>query len=302
MSNDAAHRADLITRIRALSAPLDPIPTNVDPVLPKLDDVRGVLFDVYGTLFISGSGDVGTAAATNRAPAFVEALRAVGVTMSKAAGERGPSLIERAIHDDHNQTRRTKNVNYPEVDIRDIWSRVLEQLRDDGAIDDIPDAPTVEQLAVEYECRVNPVWPMPGVGDTLTALRERGLRLGIVSNAQFFTPLLFPALLDRELGAFGFDAAACRWSYVNREAKPFTRMYEDALQAWRNDAGIEPRQVLYIGNDMRNDIWPASRLGCRTALFAGDQRSLRLRKDDKRLTHIKPDVIIGDLSQLLSVL
>jgi putative hydrolase of the HAD superfamily len=56
--------------------------------------------------------------------------------------------------------------------------------------------------------------------------------------------------------------------------------------------------VLYIGNDIRNDIWPADRLGCRTALFAGDARSLRLREDDERLSDVKPDRVVTALGQI----
>ena len=50
----------LIERIRALSQPLDVIPTSVAEQLPRLEDIRAVIFDIYGTLFLSGSGEVGT--------------------------------------------------------------------------------------------------------------------------------------------------------------------------------------------------------------------------------------------------
>ena len=56
--------------------------------------------------------------------------------------------------------------------------------------------------------------------------------------------------------------------------------------------------MLYVGNDLRNDIWPASLTGCRTALFAGDARSLRLREDDPRYASVDPDRIVTALSQI----
>jgi len=52
------------------------------------------------------------------------------------------------------------------------------------------------RLAVEYECRVNPVWPMPAALETIETLRARGFRLGIVSNAQFYTPLIIEAKIS----------------------------------------------------------------------------------------------------------
>ncbi len=42
-----------------------------------------------------------------------------------------------------------------------------------------------------------------------------------------------------------------------------------------------------------------AQLGLKTALFAGDQRSLRLREHDPRCSTLEPDLIITKLSQLL---
>ena len=57
-----------------------------------------------------------------------------------------------------------------------------------------------------------------------------------------------------------------------------------------------------MGNDMLNDILPARSVGFRTALFAGDKRSLRLRRDDPRCNNLKPDMILTDLIQLVGLL
>ena len=57
--------------------------------------------------------------------------------------------------------------------------------------------------------------------------------------------------------------------------------------------------ALYIGNDMLNDIYPAKNAGFNTALFAGDARSLRLRKDVAECKNLSADLVITDLIQLL---
>jgi len=49
---------------------------------------------------------------------------------------------------------------------------------------------------------------------------------------------------------------------------------------------------------MLNDIQPSGELGFRTALFAGDERSLRLREGDRRVENVSPDLIITDLRVL----
>ena len=53
-----------------------------------------------------------------------------------------------------------------------------------------------------------------------------------------------------------------------------------------------------VGNDVRNDLLGARAAGLRTALFAGDARSLRLRRDDPRSAAVCPDLVLTHLSQL----
>jgi putative hydrolase of the HAD superfamily len=139
---------------------------------------------------------------------------------------------------------------------------------------------------------------MPGLREVLARIRAEGLILGIVSNAQFYTPLMLEAFLERPFAELGFDPDCCAFSYRLLEAKPSTRIYEEALAGMERVHSIAPREVLYVGNDMRNDIWPASLTGCRTALFAGDARSLRLREDDPRCAHVTPDRVVTRLQQI----
>jgi putative hydrolase of the HAD superfamily len=143
---------------------------------------------------------------------------------------------------------------------------------------------------------------MPGARELIETLEQRGMLMGIVSNAQFYTPLVFEALLEKDLVTLGFRPELCAWSYQSREAKPSRRLFQGPLEVLDRQFATPPQQVLYIGNDMLNDIWPASRLGCRTALFAGDRRSLRRRVTDPRCRGVEPDVVVTALDQLLDVL
>ena len=155
----------------------------------------------------------------------------------------------------------------------------------------------LERLAVEYEARANPVWPMPGLTACLRSLRKNRLLLGIISNGQFYTQELFPALLGQRAEFWGFDSELQYYSYQHGRAKPAPELYEMAARALRR-RGVKPAGVLYAGNDMLNDIRPARAVGFRTALFAGDARSLRLRQGDPQLDGISPDVVLTALAQL----
>jgi putative hydrolase of the HAD superfamily len=290
--------AHLIRRLRSLSSELLPRPTGLESRLPALPGLRAVLFDVYGTLFISASGDIGTAAGESRAAAFQAALAACGFeAAAPRTAARGSAWLLEEIRAAHSRARGEGN-EHPEVDILSLLKSTFDRLRRENEIPTRPNAARLRRFALEYEARHNPCWPMPGVRELLAALRARGLVLGIVSNAQFYTPLLFPALLGVSHRRLGFLDAACVWSYRLLEAKPSRRLFRMAAAALAERRGIEPAQILYVGNDMLNDIWPARACGFRTALFAGDSRSLRLREDDPRCRGLAPDALLTGLPQL----
>lgn len=307
--NDDLYR-NLQTRIRTLSSPLEPRPTEENAAAEPLSGIRAVLFDIYGTLVISASGDIGLAGEQDESGAFRAALAATGIEPPQNAG---PAALKDAIRRFH-ALQKAAGVEFPEVDIVAMWQEVMDGDENGGGAPDVPlphacaevnrdtgrsrHGPLMERLAVEYECRVNPVWPMPGLEQVLKELNSRGLVLGIVSNAQFYTPLMLEAFLGMPLSRFGFDPACCAYSYRLLEAKPSTRIYAQALSGLTADHGIDPGEVLYVGNDVRNDIWPAAQVGCRTALFAGDARSLRLRRDDPRCARVTPDRVVTDLRQI----
>ena len=91
----------------------------------------------------------------------------------------------------------------------------------------------------------------------LEALRERGLRLGLVSNA--IDP---PALLHRDLERLGvaerLDVAL--FSSEVGWRKPHPAMFERALA----ELGVEPGRTLFVGDNLVNDVGGAGALGMRT--------------------------------------
>jgi len=276
----------LSSLLRRHSSPLVPQATGLEPRLPKLPGLRAVAFDIYGTLFISGSGDIGTAAGGGRE----EAMRSV--VASAGLDHPPPGLVARflALVRAEHARLRAGGAEFPEIEIREIWKSFLAEL---GLA---PAPPEIERMAIEYECAVNPTWPMPGLAECLADLRDnKKLPLAIVSNAQFFTPLLFDAFLGAAPEPLGFPPELSVWSYAHRQAKPGAFLYQ-RLADILSGLSIAPHEVLYVGNDMRNDIAPAAATGFRTALFAGDARSLRLREDDG--LDATPDAIVTDLAQI----
>ena len=138
---------------------------------------------------------------------------------------------------------------------------------------------------------------MPNLAKMLSAYRQRNLFMGIISNAQFYTPYLFRWFLNSDLKDLGFDPDLIFYSFRFEVAKPSPVLFQIAAEKLAAK-GISPSAVLYLGNDMLNDIAPAKATGFQTALFAGDRRSLRLRSKDSRCKNLQADLVITDLIQL----
>lgn len=285
--------------IRNNSPEMEPVATGVAPKLTKLKGIRAVLFDIYGTLFQSGVGDISLIAndrSKDREKLIRQSIEEVGFLLQD---EKTPinELFLDTIKAEQD-IRRDQGTPHPEVDIIGVWEDLLGQLEAYDLIKGRTTRNNLMQLATLFEVRVNPVYPMPGVLDVFESCLDKGKSLGLVSNAQAFTPLLFDAFFEDGPHDLGIEELLCIYSYDHHVAKPGTELYgiaKDRLQALD---GIEPSQTLYIGNDMRNDIWPAQKLGFKTALFAGDKRSLRLREDDPDCKGVTPDAIVTELEQI----
>jgi putative hydrolase of the HAD superfamily len=138
---------------------------------------------------------------------------------------------------------------------------------------------------------------MPEAVETLAALSAT-LPVGVVSNAQFFTPLLFPALTSRSLEELGVDPELCVFSFRFGEAKPSPSLFGPAVGTLARHHGVAKDEVLYVGNDMLNDMWAATEHGMRTCLFAGDNRSLRLREDHEIVQSVRTDAVVTSLGAI----
>lgn len=288
----------LVQRIRALSRPLHPASTGVRPRVRPIPEIKAILFDVYGTMLISGAGDIGTGSGDIKAREFRVALETVGLHPGKGKSVAlGVARLEKAIRRAQ-RCRREDGIAFPEINIELVWRDIVTSLWHEHRVDGRLERGRIRRLAIEYECRVNPIWPMPGLSDVLPRLKAGGLILGIVSNAQFFTPLALTAFPETGWTSGLFDKRLCAWSYRWKEAKPSSRMLKAILYRLARYHGITPGETLVVGNDMRNDILPASRLGCPTALFAGDARSLRWRAEKPECRAVTPSLILTRMAQL----
>jgi len=268
--------------------PLKPMPTTLKPLGKSDAKIQCLLFDIYGTLFISGSGDISIARQST------QHLKKTGQLLRRFGIDTPADTIIKTFFDtieaQHQVSKKQGNM-YPEVKIDEIWMAVLNLDTQDAA----------RKFALEYELIVNPVYPMPNLREMLDACKSAKILMGIISNAQFYTPYLFQWFLDVDMEELGFDSDLTLFSHQYGCAKPSAYLFETARKRLQK-RGIAPDRVLYLGNDMLNDIWPAALAGFKTALFAGDARSLRLREDVPECKGLSADLIITDLKQMRAYL
>ncbi len=288
-------------------APLEPIATDIQVNDAPLKNIKVVLFDIYGTLMISACGDVGSI--DFKGDVAWQALKKAGFTMGNACdeleiGRLALQEFNKTVMSVHQKEKQLGN-QYPEIVITEIWQKVVNVLLKQSKII----APTSDidfnYIAFLFECLTNPVYPMPNMQYVLDKLAPK-FALGIVSNAQFFTPIFMNYFLDdknylQHKYIKGFEDKYTSYSYEYKTAKPGTDIFKSIIPALRKD-GFTNENILFIGNDMLNDIVPANQVGFKTVLFAGDKRSLRLRKEDKRVKNIVPDRVIINLKQILNIL
>jgi putative hydrolase of the HAD superfamily len=128
--------------------------------------------------------------------------------------------------------------------------------------------------------------PARQMGDSthalLDALRARGLKLGLVSNA-FDPPWLLHGDLEQMGIAERLDTAVFS-SEVGRR-KPDPLIFETALQR----LGVEPSRALFVGDRRYEDVRGASELGMRTVLalwFRADEDERGAEPDHEAFTQI----------------
>jgi putative hydrolase of the HAD superfamily len=307
----------LITLIREAAVPVEPLlpalPPEWEELTPFAGAYRAVLFDVYGTLFCSAAGDIAARKYRSELPesrtekAGNQALDDLAALYG-LSGKDLQAWFQQKVREIHEQKRA--QTAWPEVRVEQIWADFLaeregvlaERWERCGVLEERREVSGAEErgreLALRYALAANPVYPMPGALQTISALKASGCVLGIISNAQFFTPLLFEAFWGAPPEKSGFDPQLLFYSHERGEAKPAPGLFAAAARRLAGK-GIDPANCAFVGNDMLSDIYGSMKAGFQGVLFAGDSRSLRLREGNELVGSLRPSRIIRSLTELV---
>lgn len=293
---------EYIQKCLKILEPLKPIETGTETKISK-GNFKAVIFDIYGTLLVSSSGDIDKAEIST---AYLkQALDGGGYSLtengSMSENDKLVDLLKKfrqQIEAEHTFLK-SKGYESPEIEIIDIWTKVLDKV--DYVI---AKEANLKRMAFIFELLSNKIYPMPHMKQILDDLLGKKIPLGIVSNAQFYTPVIMNFFLtdfmyEKEF-ITGFDEDLCVFSYKINRAKPDVGVFDTIVEGLK-ERGIAPDEALFVGNDMLKDVYTASQAGLKTCLFAGDKRSLRWRENDERVKGLKPDYIIDDLNQLSEI-
>jgi FMN phosphatase YigB (HAD superfamily) len=167
--------------------------------------------------------------------------------------------------------------------------RQLSLLTQRWGVDGIP--PEMSgTLATAYMAAIQSfVRPLDGAADTLRALRDRGLRIGLISNT------LWPGSSHRDdLDRHGltpylehpiFSADVSAW-------KPHRDVFEMALNA----LVLKPEESVFVGDSLYFDVWGAQQAGLRGVWI---EQEVRWLPDGIEVT---PDATIQNLPELLDLI
>jgi putative hydrolase of the HAD superfamily len=195
-------------------------------------------------------------------------------------------------------------VNAPHEQFIELW-RKTTNLRIDGTFQSIEAAvehvcaaigvqPNTEQLAKAVEIRLNQIRralkPKPDAVATLQTVKERGYKIGLLSNCSIEIPILWPESPFAQL----VDSAV----FSSREhlKKPDPHIFDLACK--RLDE--TPRQCLYIADGENHELTVAQSIGLHPVLIRNSFASRR--KELFREATEWQGLAILSLSEVLNVL
>jgi putative hydrolase of the HAD superfamily len=205
----------------------------VELVSGTADDGRGqlagrfqaVIFDLFGTLVENFSRSE-----------YQEVLAAMATVLGVSADDFARTWMETF------RERTTRGSKRTEDDIELMCAHLGLEVGNDAV-------GTVAEMRRDFTRRQ--MVPRGGALETLTKLREMGLKLGLITDCTVEVPQLWPET------AFGplFDVAV--FSCIECIKKPDAAIYHRACDR----LGVEPAQCLYVGDGSSQELTGAARAG-----------------------------------------
>jgi putative hydrolase of the HAD superfamily len=238
-----------------------------------MSPLRAVLFDYGHTLVDFGRTQEALLEAYGEIRERIEAALninapEVGHLIDRVAGE-----VDRLVAESYRDRRMQ------EIDLVEVFDRVL--LSTLGLV--VPPDVVEHVVALDHSAFSRTIQVRPETLAVLRELRDRGLRLGLVSNVA-----LLPQHMRTDLDALGIGPLldASTFSSEVGVRKPDPRIFEETLSR----LGVKPGQAVFVGDRLFDDIGGAQAVGMKAVL------TTEFRREDGE--DVRPDFTIETLSEL----
>ncbi len=175
--------------------------------------------------------------------------------------------------------------NLIQLSEEEIWTRWI--------LPDFPSSqiePVAAELTLLWSERKGRTVPRPGANETLVELKQRGYRLGVISNSM--STLDVPRSLDRYGWAEYFEVVVLS-SFI-KFRKPSPKPFFEALRS----LDIDPGKCAYVGNRISKDLVGCKEAGFGLGIFLEPPENPQSVEVDLA---IQPDLVIRSLSELLKI-
>ena len=160
------------------------------------------------------------------------------------------------------------------------------------------DEPSLAALEEVYANAAIDVLPsvVPGAHDVLAGLRDRGYRIGLISNTGRTPGYALREILDRLGLAASIDAMV--FSNEHGACKPQPSIFETL----RGALGVNYDEMMFVGDNLYVDVHGAQRLGMTAVHFDPPTRGTAIAPPFEHGLDIVPHATIHDLRELLDVI
>jgi putative hydrolase of the HAD superfamily len=151
-------------------------------------------------------------------------------------------------------------------------------------------AAAAEEISQYYENHFHARRLRPEAPAALAALRERGLRLAVISN------IISRQAVQKNLAAYGvahyFDPVVTSAGFGRR--KPNASIFLEAARLM----GLPPAACVYVGDTVSRDVVGARRAGYGLVIQI---KSFLTERADRAAADVPPDAVIRDLMQVVGL-
>lgn len=190
--------------------------------------------------------------------------------------------VKKHFFDEWQKVMPLRKINHIEYAVEDYLNNFLRKYDVELDLDEC-----IRALDIFYTEYRNNVWIEENIHQTLGDIRQKGYKIGVISNSSLYDEVMINCFKKVELAKY-IDIFT--FSYYFKICKPMRQLFEVALDRM----GVSPENAIMVGDNLQSDIEPAQKLGL-TGIWLNKNFTL----ND---TDIKPDNEILKLKELIDLL